>query len=81
MREFLDHVESDVFTGKVRHRFIIDEPCSSYEEVIKDFFAQILQLPPEEAIVALWTLALYFAFSTIESHYSDKFAGLFQEID
>ena len=47
VREFLDHVESDVFTGKVKNRFIINEPCSSYEEVIKDFFAQILQLLPE----------------------------------
>jgi hypothetical protein len=65
----------------VTNRIVLNEPCSSYEEVIKDFFAQILQLPSDEAIVALWSLSLHLAFATIESQYTEKFATLFQEID
>ncbi len=79
VREFVDRLESDILPEKVANRIVIDEPCSSYEEVIKDFFAQILELPPEDAMVALWTLALDLAFATIESQYSERFASLFHD--
>ncbi|OFX15080.1 MAG: hypothetical protein A2Z18_03055 [Armatimonadetes bacterium RBG_16_58_9] len=81
VREFLDRVETDVLPEKVSHRIVINEPCNSYEEVIKDFFAQILDLPPEEAVVALWTLALDLAFGAIESQYAERFASLFHDMD
>ena len=38
VREFVDRLEGEVFLEKVTNRIVIDEPCSSYEEVIKDFF-------------------------------------------
>ena len=81
VREFLDRIEGEVLPDRVTNRIVIDEPCSSYEEVIKDFFAQILELPPEEAVIALWTLALDLAFGAIESQYADKFASLFRDVD
>lgn len=81
VREFLDRVESDVLPERVSNRIVIDEPCNTYEEVIKDFFAQILELPPDEAVVALWTLALDLAFAAIESQYADRFASLFEDTD
>jgi len=79
VREFIDRLEPDIQLEKVTNRIVLDEPCNSYEEVIKDFFSKILELPPEEAMVALWTLALDLAFATIESQYTEKFASLFQE--
>ncbi len=81
VREFLDRIEGEVLPDNVSNRIVIDEPCNSYEEVIKDFFAQILELPSDEAVVALWTLALDLAFASIESQYAEKFATLFREID
>lgn len=81
VREFLDRIEGEVLSQKVFHRIIMDEPCTSYEEVIKDFFAQMLELPPEEAMLGLWTLALDLAFASIESQYAERFATLFKEID
>ena len=81
VREFLDRIETDVLPEKVSNRIVINEPCNSYEEVIKDFFAQILELPPEEAVVALWTLALDLAFGAIESQYAERFASLFPDIE
>jgi hypothetical protein len=81
VREFLDRVEGEVIADKVTHRIIIDEPCTSYEEVIKDFFSQMLALPPEEAMVGLWTLALDLAFASIESQYAERFAALFKDME
>ena len=81
VRDFLDRIESEVLPDKVSNRIVINEPCNTYEEVIKDFFAQILELPPEEAVVALWTLALDLAFGAIESQYADRFASLFRDLD
>jgi hypothetical protein len=81
VREFVDRLENEIFQTKLTHRIVLNEECKSYEEVIKDFFAKTLELPPEEAIVALWMLALDLAFSTIESQYADRFAPLFQDME
>ena len=81
VREFLDRFEGEVLSEKVTHRIVIDEPCTTYEEIIKDFFAQMLELPPEEAVVGLWALALDLAFASIESQYAERFASLFKELD
>lgn len=81
VREFLDRFQDDKLLERVTNRLVINEPCSTYEEVLKDFFAGILELPPEEAMVKLWTLALELAFLGIESQYTDRFASLFQDTD
>lgn len=81
VRDFLDRIEGDVLPEKVSNRIVINEPCSTYEEVIKDFFDQILDLPPGEAVVALWTLALDLAFAGIESQYADRLSSLFKETE
>jgi len=81
VREFLDRIEDEVLASKVANRIVIDEPCTSYEEVIKDFFAQMLELPPEEAVVGLWALALDLAFASIESQYAERFASLFKDLE
>ena len=81
VREFLDRFQGEVLSEKVTHRIVIDEHCTTYEENIKDFFAQMLELPPEEAVVGLWALALDLAFASIESQYAEKFASLFKDTD
>lgn len=80
--ELLSRIEGEFGSEKkTTHRIVIDEPCTSYEEVIKDFFAQMLELPPEEAMVRLWTIALDLAFASIETQYADRFESLFREMD
>jgi hypothetical protein len=81
VREFLDHLESNALPTDFTHRIVLNEPCGTYEEVIKDFFSKILDLPNDEAIVALWSLSLYLAFASIESQCADKLALLFQDMD
>lgn len=48
VREFLDRIENEVFSEQVTNRIVLNEPCTSYEEVIKDFFTQMLELPPRK---------------------------------
>ncbi len=81
VREFIDRVELASGTSKIGQRIVIDETSTSYEEIIKDFFAQVLEMPAEEAVVGLWLLAVDITFSGIESQYADKLASLFEECD
>jgi hypothetical protein len=81
VREFLDRMQQAVFQNRLAERIVIDEPATSYEEVIKDFFTRILEAPLEEAIVALWALALDLSFAAVESQYAERFASLFHELD
>ena len=80
VREFADEFECQPL-GSISSRIVIDEPCNSYEEVIKDFFSHVLELQPEEAMVALWTLALDLSFASIESQYAEKLSTLFQDCE
>lgn len=81
VREFLDRIEGEVFSENVVHRIVMNEPCTTYEEIIKDLFAKMLELPPEQAMLKLWTLALDLAFASIESQYAERFASMFREMD
>lgn len=81
VREFVDDLDNRAIVETMPNRIVLDEPCTSYEEVIKDFFAQVLEMPPEEAMIALWTVALDLAFATIESQYTDRLASMFKDND
>jgi hypothetical protein len=81
VREFLDRMQQQVFQNRLTERIVIDEPATTYEEVIKDFFMRILDAPKDEAIVALWTLALDLSFAAIEYQYAERFAALLPELE
>lgn len=81
VREFLDRMQQEVFQSRLTDRIEINESATTYEEVIKDFFARILDSPRDEAIIALWTLALDLSFAAIEYQYAERFANLFNELD
>lgn len=81
VREFLDRMQEEVFHGRLAERIVLDEPATSYEEVIKDFFNKILDAPLEEAVVGLWMLALDLSFAAIEYQYAERFAALFHDLD
>ncbi|MEN6521206.1 MAG: hypothetical protein ABFD46_08670 [Armatimonadota bacterium] len=81
VREFLDRIQEEVFQSRQMDRIVINEPATSYDEVIKDFFSRILDSPRDEALVALWTLALDLSFAAIEYQYAERFANLFHDLD
>jgi len=81
VRSFLDRVQGDVLSARLKDRIILEECASTYEEVLKDFFASVLELPKDDAVMMLWLLAFDLAFSAIELQQSDKFKSLFREYE
>ena len=81
VREFLDRVQFSVLGPGLKGRIVLEERASSYEEVVKDFFAKVLELPRDEALMLLWLLAIDLVFSAIELQQADKFKSLFGEYE
>jgi hypothetical protein len=81
VREFLDRLHDDVFRDKIRAPIVINEPKTTYEEILRDFFARVLDFPKDEALIMLWTMAFDLSFSSLEIHLADRFGALFGDLD
>lgn len=82
VREFLDRLQVQEMGRRLPGgRFEIHETGTTYEEIIKDFFARVLDMPHEEAIILLWTLAIDLAFAAVEHQYGEYFASLFKDLE
>jgi len=81
VRDFLDHMQLDVLGPHLKGRIVLEERASTYEEVLKDFFTRVLELPKDEAVMLLWLLAFDFAFSAIELQQADRFKSLFGDYE
>jgi len=81
VRDFLDRMQRDVLSPRVKGRIILEEHASTYEEVVKEFFANVLKMPQDEAIMLLWLLAFDLVFSAIELHQADRFGSMFREYE
>lgn len=77
VRDFLDRLQSDEAPRPADRRIVLDEPAETFEEIIRDFFAGVLELPTEEAFIQLWRVAIELSFAAIENHYSTLFGTLF----
>jgi hypothetical protein len=81
VRDFLDKFQDDVFQETVREttraRIELNETKTTYEEILKDFFARVLERPSDEALIMLWTLAFEMCFFTIEQHAAERLQSLF----
>lgn len=83
VRDFLDRFQEASFhesreaTGQTRIE--LNETKSTYEEILKDFFARVLERPSDEALILLWTLAFEMCFFTIEQHAAERLQSLFGE--
>jgi hypothetical protein len=81
VREFLDKLQAIRPSEKSNGRFVIDETAPSYESILRDFFARTLDLPHEEAVIALWTFALELAFADLNEVLEARFGSIFRGID
>ena len=79
VREFIDVMHNKFPGHHLKGPFVLEEGACSYEEVMKDFFAKVLELPKDEALVTLWLLAFDLVFSAIEYHQSERLKSLFGE--
>lgn len=81
VRDFLDRLAADSLPAGLPGRIEINEPRATYEDILRDFFARVLDMPRDEAIILLWTMAFDLSFSAIELHVADRFRTLFGETD
>lgn len=81
VREFLDRMHEDVFQGQMRTPIELNEPKTTYEEILRDFFARVLDFPKDEALIMLWTMAFDLSFSSLEHHLADRFEPLFRDLE
>jgi hypothetical protein len=81
VRDFLDRMGLNVISPETKGRIILEERASTYEEILKDFFVKVLELPKDEAVMLLWLLAFDLTFSAIELQHEDKLRTLFKELE
>ena len=79
VRDFLDRMQIDMLSPGVKGRIVLEENATTFEEVLRDFFAKALDLPPDDAVIMLWLMAFDLAFSAIEIQESETFGALFRE--
>lgn len=81
VRDFLENCQEDLFQNTPRGRIELNESKTTYEEILKDFFAGVLEKPSEEALIMLWLMAFELSFYNIEQHVSDRFQNLFGDLN
>ncbi|MEN3000273.1 MAG: hypothetical protein ABDI19_00330 [Armatimonadota bacterium] len=82
VREFLDRLQQDAYAACKSPRYVlVKEHAQSFEEVVKDFFARVLDLPESEAAILLWTVAFELAFAAIEHQYAEQLDPLFRAFE
>jgi hypothetical protein len=80
VREFMDRYQEEMFQQQPGEcRFELAETKTTYEEILKDFFAKVLDRPSDEALIMLWTLAFDLSFFNIEQHAAQRLHSLFGE--
>lgn len=82
VREFAMRLDSEIpgFTPGQRID-ITTPPLHSYEEVVKDFFVRVLEMPCDVAVMRLYTLALDLAFTGIESDDAERLSKFFSDME
>ncbi len=77
VRDFMGRHQEDIFQETPRARIELNETKTTYEEILKDFFARVLDRPSDEALIMLWTLAFEMSFFNIEQHAAERLQTLF----
>jgi len=77
VREFLDRMQEQMGRRERHGPIHLNEPKTTYEEILKDFFMRVLDMPKDDAIILLWTMAFDLSFTALEHHLADRFDALF----
>jgi len=84
VRDFLDRLQLQLHedSGEGPPYIIEGEECArSYEEVVGEFFSQVLDYDRDKAVILLWLLAFEQHFAMIEEDYAQRSMTLFGESD
>jgi len=79
-RGFLERIQTEAEpTTSLNHPprlHIPSEHAQNYEEVVGEFFARVLDLPPDEAAIQLWLFATEMFYTRLGEQYSQQLADL-----
>lgn len=81
VRDFMLLCQQSLLGSPSLERLELNESKTTYEEILKDFFLQVLERPTEEALITLWLMAFELSFYQIEQHTSEQFQALFGETE
>ena len=81
VRDFLDALSEESHARPASGRFEIEETAKSYEEVMRTFFARVLEQPCDQAIFQLWIVALELSYALIESQDAERLGTLFRGLE
>ncbi len=67
LRTFASRVQAELSGQPAQdRRFELNESAKSYEEVLRQFFARVLEYPSEEAATVLWLTAIELAYGGLD---------------
>lgn len=85
VRDFLDRLQQEVHLADLgeqrQNRIELRESAATYEEVMRTFFARVLDLPPDAANQMLWAVAFDLCYALIELHDADRIGHLFRGLE
>lgn len=79
VRRFLCRIYSAIDKEEIgpNHFAIPREDASNYEQVVNEFFARVLDLPPDQAVVLLWMFAGEMFYARLGEQYTQDLSDLF----
>ncbi len=80
VREFLDRIQLSAAPGDGPRKFVIEEKELTYEGILRDFLAQILEMPPDQAVIRLWLYALEVSSASVVELEGDRLERLFARL-
>jgi hypothetical protein len=81
VREFLDQVQPQLNGGSgLDRRILLNEPERSYEGIVRDFLAQSLEMPSDQAVIALWLHCLELWVAGVTDIEAERLQALFAPI-
>ncbi len=81
VRDFMECYQEEELSGSTKHLFELNESKTTYEEILKDFFARVLERPSEDALILLWLMSFEMSFYAIEQQLSERLQSLFGDVD
>jgi hypothetical protein len=81
VREFLDRMQEELNSHPQGGPYSIAEPETSYEGILRTFFAEILDAPHDQAVIQLWLLGLELAFADLQDTIAEEISPLFRPWD
>lgn len=84
VREFIERVQPEVDSppspATSNGRVYLNEPVSTYEGILRDFLARVLEMPSDKAVIRLWLYSLEFTNASVADLEEEKFQKLFASI-